>query len=53
MTSVLCNIMSKFNHKLWNNVQYLGDEGETGEVGEYLGDEGDICAGAGYKVQKL
>jgi len=25
----------------------LGDEGEAiGEVGEYFGDEGDMCAGA-------
>lgn len=30
-----------------NNVQYLGDEGEVGDVGEYFGDEGDMCAGAG------
>jgi hypothetical protein len=27
-------------------LQYLGDEGEVGEVGEYLGDDGDIWAGA-------
>jgi len=34
-------VSSKFN------VQYLGDEGEAiGEVGEYFGEEGDICAGA-------
>lgn len=25
--------------------QYFGDDGEVGEVGEYLGDEGDIWAG--------
>lgn len=29
------------------DVQYFGDDGEAiGEVGEYLGDEGDIWAGA-------
>lgn len=27
-------------------LQYLGEVGEVGDVGEYLGDEGDICAGA-------
>ena len=26
--------------------QYLGDEGEVGEVGEYFGEDGDIWAGA-------
>lgn len=26
--------------------QYLGDEGEVGDVGEYCGDIGDPCAGA-------
>ena len=26
------------------NLQYLGDDGEVGDVGEYLGDAGDICA---------
>lgn len=25
-----------------SDLQYLGDEGDMGEVGEYLGDEGDI-----------
>ena len=25
-----------------SDLQYLGDEGDIGEVGEYLGDEGDI-----------
>jgi hypothetical protein len=28
------------------NVQYLGEDGDAGDVGEYFGDEGDICAGA-------
>ena len=29
-----------------NCLQYFGDDGDTGDVGEYFGDEGDICAGA-------
>jgi hypothetical protein len=28
------------------DLQYFGDEGEVGEVGEYFGDEGDSCVGA-------
>lgn len=28
------------------NSQYFGEDGEAGEVGEYFGDEGDICTGA-------
>lgn len=28
------------------NSQYLGDDGEVGEVGENLGEEGENCAGA-------
>lgn len=31
------------------NLQYLGEAGDApGEVGEYFGDAGDICAGAVY-----
>jgi len=26
--------------------QYFGDEGDAGDVGEYLGDDGDIWTGA-------
>ena len=26
--------------------QYFGEEGDAGEVGEYLGDDGDIWTGA-------
>jgi len=29
------------------NSQYFGKHGEAGEVGEYLSDDRDICAGAG------
>jgi hypothetical protein len=32
------------------NLQYFGDDDEVGEVGEYFGDEGDICAGATRQV---
>ena len=31
-------------------VQYLGDDGEVGEVGEYFGEAGVISAGAGERV---
>lgn len=27
------------------DLQYLGEDGEAGEVGVYLGEAGDICAG--------
>lgn len=33
------------------NLQYFGDAGEAGDVGEYFGDDGDICAGAKNKSQ--
>lgn len=33
-------------------VQYLGDDGEVGEVGEYFGEAGVISAGAGERVSK-
>jgi hypothetical protein len=33
-------------------VQYLGDDGEVGEVGEYFGDAGVISAGADERVSK-
>jgi hypothetical protein len=33
-------------------VQYLGDDGEVGEVGEYFGEAGVISAGAGEPVSK-
>jgi hypothetical protein len=36
-----------------HGLQYLGEEGDTGEVGEYFGDEGDIWAGAKNRVQAL
>jgi hypothetical protein len=32
--------------------QYLGDEGEAGDVGEYFGDIGDPWAGAKKKSHK-
>jgi hypothetical protein len=33
--------------KYWQaTLQYFGDEGEVGEVGEYFGEDGDIWAGA-------
>jgi len=32
-------------HEL-SDLQYFGDEGDTGEVGEYFGEDGDIWAGA-------
>lgn len=38
MTSLTAITMNK-------RLQYFGEEGEVGEVGEYLGDDGDICAG--------
>jgi hypothetical protein len=34
-------------------VQYLGDDGEVGEVGEYFGEAGVISAGAGGQVSKV
>jgi len=34
------------------SLQYLGDDGEVGEVGEYFGDDGDIWAGAVIKCQE-
>ena len=33
-------------------VQYLGDDGEVGEVGEYFGEAGVISAGAGGQISK-
>ena len=30
---------------LFVDSQYLGEAGDVGEVGEYFGDVGDICAG--------
>ena len=30
--------------------QYLGDEGDTGDVGEYFGDVGDMCAAGEAKL---
>ena len=39
--------MSTGSAKNSNYLQYFGDEGDAiGEVGEYLGDDGDIWAGA-------
>jgi hypothetical protein len=35
----------KKNETIWY-VQYLGDDGEVGEVGEYFGEAGVINAGA-------
>lgn len=29
-----------------STLQYLGEDGEVGDVGEYFGEDGDICAGA-------
>jgi hypothetical protein len=31
-------------------LQYFGEAGEAGDVGEYFGDDGDICAGAGFTM---
>jgi hypothetical protein len=33
-------------------VQYFGDDGEVGEVGEYFGEAGVISAGAGERVRR-
>lgn len=38
----------KGNHK-----QYFGEEGDAGDVGEYLGDDGDIWVGAINNYQFL
>ena len=32
------------------HLQYLGDDGEVGEVGEYFGEAGVISAGAGWRI---
>jgi len=48
--SELHKVISKSNGRIDHNLQYLGEEGETGEVGEYFGDEGDIWAGAKNEV---
>ena len=38
--------MSKKKNETIQHVQYLGDDGEVGEVGEYFGEAGVINAGA-------
>lgn len=32
------------------SLQYFGEAGEAGDVGEYFGEDGDICAGAAMRL---
>lgn len=50
VTSVLQDIRMKTRTTRLAYLQYFGEEGETGDVGEYFGDDGDICAGARQHV---
>lgn len=38
--------VNRYSTVSWLNLQYLGEDGDVGEVGEYFGDDGDIWAGA-------
>jgi hypothetical protein len=49
---VLVQGVSMMISKEVENVQYLGDDGEVGEVGEYFGEAGVISAGAGTTGQQ-
>ncbi len=45
------NVSMTFNGVI-KHLQYLGDDGEVGEVGEYFGEAGVISAGARRWINK-
>lgn len=40
------NVRERLGWGKGSHEQYFGDEGDAGDVGEYLGDDGDIWTGA-------
>jgi len=47
------NVRKRFRWGEGSYEQYFGEEGDAGDVGEYLGDEGDIWTGAIQDCQFL
>lgn len=45
------NVSTVLNEAI-KHLQYLGDDGEVGEVGEYFGEAGVISAGAVRRISK-
>lgn len=45
------NVSIEFNEAT-EHLQYLGDDGEVGEVGEYFGEARAIIAGATWQISK-